>query len=94
MSWLFPSHNIGPDPGLEAAIARNLAAQKRVVRAADEAAETAVASREQTVAAVDEMKQRTQARLAKRAEDVRAGRVSPVTDRLRGLLEEIDRGRR
>lgn len=64
MSWLFPSHSLQPDPRLEAAIARNLAAQRRVVRAADEAAKDAAASREQTIAAVDGMKQRTQARLA------------------------------
>lgn len=88
MSWLFPSHNLGPDPGLEAAIARNLAAQRRVVRAADEAAETAVASREQTIAAVDGMKQRTQARLAKRGYGRRAAdsALEQMADRVKREL--------
>lgn len=39
-------------------------------------------------------RERREDRDRKRAELVRSGQVSPVTDRLRGLLEEIDRGRR
>lgn len=64
MSWLFPSLVSGPDPRIEAAIARNLLAQQRAGAASDGAAEAAADNRESVLAAVDGLKQRTQTRRA------------------------------
>ncbi len=90
MSWLFPSHSVRPDPGVEAAIARNLAAQRRVARVADAAVKDAAASREQTIAAVDGMKQRTQARLAQRGYGRRAAdsALEQMADRVKRELND------
>lgn len=64
MSWLFPGLVSGPDPRIEAAIARNLLAQQRAGAASEGAARAAADNREGVLAAVDGLKQRTKARRA------------------------------
>ncbi len=85
-----PAH----EPRLQAVLADLGEAHHRERMAAADVAHSARCLHHRVDAITRETRERRADRDRKRAEDVRAGRVSPVTDRLRGLLEEIDRGRR
>ncbi len=83
-----------PEPRLQAVLVDLGEAHHRERLAARDVALSAQRLQDQADAIMRETRERRAERDRKRAELVRSGRVSPVTDRLRGLLEEIDRGRR
>lgn len=69
MSWFFPHLANGRDDGrFRAAVAANIAAQRRTGAASDEALHVADENRESVEATVTDMKRRTERRLSSRTE--------------------------
>ena len=92
MAWFRPSPSPA-EPRLHAVLADLGEAHHRERLAAADVVLSAQRLQSQADTITRETRERRADRDRKRAELVRSGRVSPVTDRLRGLLEEIDRGR-
>lgn len=91
---LFRSTPPPSEPRLQAMLADLGEAHRSDQVAAHDMARSAQRLQVQADSIARQTRQRREDRDRKRAELVRSGQVSPVTDRLRGLLEEIDRGRR
>ncbi len=83
-----------PDPRLQAVLADLGEAHRSEQDAARDMALSAKRLQARADSIARQTRQRREDRDKQRMERVRSGQISPVTDRLRGLLEEIDRGRR
>ena len=92
MAWFRPA-SAPAEPRLQAVLADLGEAHYRERLAAADVALSARRLHDRADTITRQTRERREDRDRKRAELVRSGQVSPVTDRLRGLLEEIDRGR-
>jgi topoisomerase IA-like protein len=95
MSWLF-GHHVNPEARarVTAALADLDQAHDLELQAAHDLIASARRQRARAQCATREMADRKEERDRIRAERVRSGEISPVTDRLRGMLEEMQRGTR
>lgn len=90
MSWLTGRSALPPDPRLDAAVARNLAAQQLVAETASQAEQEAEEHRESVEAAIKGVKHRTAQRLARKGfgRSMADAALEQIEARLRRELED------